>query len=45
MFLITKKKETNVKDRFILSKGHACLALYSALNEVGIISNDELEIF
>ena len=40
-----KEKETNVRDRFILSKGHACLALYSALNETGIISNDELGSF
>ena len=33
------------RDRFILSKGHACLALYSALNEVGIISKEELDTF
>ena len=33
------------RDRFILSKGHACLAYYSALNEVGLISNDEMKTF
>jgi len=33
------------RDRFILSKGHACLAYYAALSEVGYISNRELETF
>ena len=33
------------RDRFILSKGHACLAYYAALNEVGYITNKELETF
>tara|TARA_X000000950_G_scaffold219117_1_gene263899 strand:+ start:1883 stop:2710 length:828 start_codon:yes stop_codon:yes gene_type:complete len=33
------------RDRFILSKGHACLAYYSALCEVGYISKDELLTF
>ena len=33
------------RDRFILSKGHACLAYYAALSEVGYISNKELETF
>ena len=28
------------RDRFILSKGHACLALYSVLNRVGLIPNE-----
>ena len=32
-------------DRFILSKGHACLAYYAALCEVGYISNNELKTF
>ena len=30
------------RDRFILSKGHACLAYYAALSEIGYISNKEL---
>ncbi len=33
------------RDRFILSKGHACLAYYAALNEIGYISDDELKTF
>ena len=33
------------RDRFILSKGHACLAYYAALSEIGYISNKELETF
>jgi transketolase len=33
------------RDRFILSKGHACMVYYSALNILGIISNDQLKTF
>ena len=33
------------RDRVILSKGHACLALYVILNEIGMISDDELMSF
>ena len=33
------------RDRFILSKGHACLAYYSALNLIGLISDTEIETF
>ena len=33
------------RDRFILSKGHACLAYYAALSEIGYISKDELKTF
>ena len=33
------------RDRFILSKGHACLAYYAALSEIGYISKDELNTF
>ena len=32
------------RDRFILSKGHACLAYYAALHEIGVISKKELSI-
>ena len=35
----------NSRDRFILSKGHACLAYYAVMNKVGFISNEELETF
>ena len=33
------------RDRFILSKGHACLALYSALVEKGYFKREELKNF
>ena len=33
------------RDRFILSKGHACLAYYAALCEVGYVSKKELKTF
>lgn len=33
------------RDRFILSKGHACLAYYAALCEIGYIKKDELKTF
>lgn len=33
------------RDRFILSKGHACPALYAVLAEVGFLSEKELEGF
>ena len=33
------------RDRFILSKGHACLAYYAALSEIGYISSKELQTF
>jgi transketolase len=33
------------RDRFILSKGHACLAYYAALCEVGFIKKKELKTF
>ena len=33
------------RDRFILSKGHACVALYSTLAEIGIIPINELDTY
>jgi transketolase len=33
------------RDRFILSKGHAALALYAALHEAGRLTDEELESF
>ena len=37
--------EKEQRDRFILSKGHACLAYYASLNLMGFISDDELKTF
>jgi transketolase len=33
------------RDRFVLSKGHAALALYAVLHLIGVISKDELETY
>jgi transketolase len=33
------------RDRFVLSKGHAVLALYSALHQTGCLSREQLESF
>lgn len=37
--------ECENRDRFILSKGHGVLALYIALNQIGIISDNDLLTF
>ena len=44
---LKKNADTNKeqRDRFILSKGHACLAYYASLNLMGFISDDELKTF
>src|SRR5438309_6763035 len=33
------------RDRFVLSKGHGCLALYAILADKGFIPREELELF
>jgi len=33
------------RDRFILSKGHACVAVYAALAEAGFIAHSELDTY
>lgn len=40
-----KDPEWEDRDRFILSKGHACLAYYAALSEVGYLSDELLKTF
>jgi len=45
MNLNEKNKYSETRDRFILSKGHACLAYYAALCEIGFIKKDELKTF
>lgn len=42
---ILKDPGTKKGDRFILSKGHAALALYAALEEKGLIKKEEMETF
>jgi len=41
----TDNEDYDKRDRFILSKGHACLAYYAALNTIGLISDEELKTF
>ena len=45
MKIDNKNPNWEERDRFILSKGHACLAYYAALSEIGYISKDELKTF
>ena len=40
-----KKPNWEMRDRFILSKGHGCLALYSILIDKGFIKKNELKKF
>jgi len=40
-----KNPKSEDRDRFILSKGHACLAYYAALCEIGFIKKDDLKTF
>jgi len=42
---IDNKNNLGFSDRFILSKGHACLAYYAALHEIGYISKEDLKTF
>ena len=38
-------QDYKLRDRFILSKGHACVAVYSTLAEVGFIPKEQLETY
>src|SRR5258708_26814761 len=40
-----KKPEAAERDRFVLSKGHACAALYAVLSERGFFPKEWLEDF
>ena len=37
-----RNPEWDMRDRFILSKGHACVAVYAALAERGFVSHEDL---
>ena len=45
MLLDPKTPEWSYRDRFILSKGHACVAVYAALAETGFIPLDTLSTY
>ena len=40
-----KEPQNEERDRFILSKGHGVLALYTALNQAGFIPDEDLDTF
>lgn len=42
MKIAPENAQWSERDRFILSKGHACVAVYAALAEAGFISEDDL---
>ena len=37
--------EAPERDRFIMSKGHAALALYAAMHEVGLLTREQLDTY
>jgi len=37
--------QAHARDRFLLSKGHACVAVYAALAECGFIARDDLKTY
>ena len=42
---VLRLNDNETRDRFILSKGHAALALYCVLKEKGLLTQDELDSF
>lgn len=47
LFAIMRRDESDInsRDRFILSKGHSALALYCALEKVGLLTKEETNTF
>lgn len=47
LFAVMQRNETEIdtRDRFILSKGHSALALYCALEKVGLLTKEETDTF
>ena len=41
----SKNPQDKNRDRFILSKGHACLVYYSILKEIGYLNEEDLKSF
>jgi transketolase len=41
----TANQNFALRDRFILSKGHACVAVYSTLAEVGFLNEEQLKTY
>jgi transketolase len=45
MCINPKDQNDRFRDRFILSKGHACVALYATLAEIGFINKEQLSTY
>jgi transketolase len=45
MFFDSTNNKNDKRDRFILSKGHACVAIYSILRELNFISDEDIESY
>lgn len=45
MHIDAKRQDMPERDRFILSKGHACVAVYAALAEAGLINAEMLKTY
>jgi len=43
--VLQRPNDIELRDRFILSKGHASLALYCALESVGLLTKEEVDTF
>lgn len=43
--ILQRPVDLELRDRFILSKGHASLALYCALESVGLLTKEEVDTF
>ena len=43
--VLQRPEDIELRDRFVLSKGHASLALYCALESVGLLSKEEVDTF
>lgn len=43
--VLKRPKDIELRDRFVLSKGHASLALYCALESVGLLTKEEVDTF
>lgn len=43
--VLQRPEDLELRDRFVLSKGHASLALYCALESVGLLSKEDVDTF
>jgi len=43
--LMDRQQDGSFKDTFVLSKGHGCMAQYVILEELGILTKDQLDLY